>query len=356
MNTELADLGLTAFFTQQLTAEEFESGHLARVTEVQRSHVVASDGRSEKSIELGSRWFQLPASERPTVGDWVLLDQGQEKVIRLLERKSIFKRVAAGTKTDIQLIAANIDTLFIATSCNEEFNESRLERYLALAIEAQVDPVVVLTKSDLCDDPDSFRARVQSVDLRIPVEVVNSLDPISLQGLADWITPGATVALVGSSGVGKSTIVNSLSGDYRTETGAIREDDAKGRHTTSYRALHKLPNGGLLLDVPGMRELKVADLASSLSEVFGDVEFLAAQCRFSDCNHGNEPGCALRSALENGTLAPRRLENYRKLERENRHNSMTLTEQRQQGREFSKTIKKHLQLKRDLGGRQGHDN
>ena len=345
MNTELIDLGLTPFFTQQLSAEEIEHALLARVTEVQRSDIIVSDGIGEWRIIPGGAWYQLPAAQRPTVGDWVLLDDSHEKILRMLERKSIFQRVAAGTRVDVQLVAANIDTLFIVTSCNDEFEESRLERYLALAAEAGVDPVVILTKADLSADAEAYVERVRTVSIDLPVEIVNALDPDTLSGAMVWVNKGSTVALVGSSGVGKSTLVNSLAGSKLVETGTIREQDAKGRHTTSYRSLHRLPGGGLLLDVPGMRELKVAELDTALAEVFSDIETFAKQCRFRDCDHNDEPGCAVRGAVDSGKIDERRLGNYKKLVLEESRNTASIAEQRHRDRQFGKTIKAHLELK-----------
>lgn len=346
MNTELIDLGLTPFFTQQLSAEEIEHCFLARVTEIQRSHIIVSDGVDECRITPGGAWYQLPAAQRPTVGDWLLLDEPHVKILRLLERKSIFQRVAAGTRVEVQLIAANIDTLFIVTSCNDEFEESRLERYLALAVEAGVDPVVILTKADLSGEAESYVDRVRTVSIDLPVEIVNALDPDTLSGAMAWVKKGSTVALVGSSGVGKSTLVNSLAGSKLVETGAIREQDAKGRHTTSYRSLHRLSGGGLLLDVPGMRELKVAELDTALAEVFADIATLAKQCRFRDCDHDDEPGCAVREAISAGQIDERRLGNYKKLVLEESRNTASIAEQRHRDRQFGKTIKAHLELKR----------
>ncbi|NOX70593.1 MAG: ribosome small subunit-dependent GTPase A [Gammaproteobacteria bacterium] len=346
LNAELTDLGLTPFFTQQLSGDELEQYSLARVTEVQRSHIIVSDGIHERSITLGSTWYQQSASRRPTVGDWVLLNHANEKIQRLLKRKSVFRRVAAGTRIEVQLIAANIDTLFIVTSCNEEFEESRLERYLALAAETNVDPVIILTKADLADEAESYRERVRAIGADLPVEIVNALDVDSLSGTKAWVRRGSTVALVGSSGVGKSTLVNSLAGRKRMDTGSIREQDAKGRHTTSYRSLHRLPGGGLLLDVPGMRELKVAELDTALAEVFSDIDSLAEQCRFRDCDHNDEPGCAVRAAVASGDIDARRLRNYRKLVLEESRNTASIAEQRQRDRQFGKSIKAHLDLKR----------
>lgn len=346
MNPNLARLGFSPFFSQQLDADESKTGVLARVVQVQRSGLVLSDGEEEFALELGGNWFRKSAEARPTVGDWLVLDETHKKIQRLLARKSVFKRVAAGTTVEIQLIAANIDTLFIVLSCNEDFKESRLERYLALALEAGVDPVVILTKADLVDDYDSYRDRVAAVRADLPLEVVNALDVESLRGATAWVSPGATVALVGSSGVGKSTIVNSLAGKSLMDTAGIREKDSKGRHTTSFRSLHRLDNGGLLLDVPGMRELKVAELGDALEDVFNDIGALSSECRFSDCAHGDEPGCAVRAAIEAGQLDERRLVNYHKLQREDARHNTTIAEKRKKDRAFGRIVREAVNLKR----------
>ena len=346
MNAELTKLGLTPFFTNQLTLEELEGCTLARITEVQRSGVIANNGSTEHSITLGGSWYRQSAEARPTVGDWVVLSANCDTILRVLDRMSLFKRIAAGDKVDVQLIAANIDTLFIVTSCNEEFNESRLERYLSLAIEAGVEPVVVLSKTDLTDNSDSFVDRVRSVSATVPIESVNALDQRTLSGLQAWITSQTTVALVGSSGVGKSSIVNSLAGHSLMDTGPIREQDSKGKHTTTYRALHSLIDGGMLLDVPGMRELKVVDIDTALSDLFEDIGLLAKDCKFRDCQHYEEQDCAVLQAIESGKLDKRRLQNYRKLRAEDARLSASLAEQRSQDRQFAKSIKSVLQEKR----------
>ncbi len=345
MIKDLLALGLSPFFTGQLGSDEIESDRIARISEVQRNGVTVTNGEINTDIVLGSTWFQLPAEQRPTIGDWVIVDQHRCRIERLLDRKSLFKRVASGGKASVQLIAANIDTLFIVSSCNSDFNESRLERYLALAAEAGVDPVIVLTKADTTDDPDSYLDRAAAINKSLPVELVNALDASSLEGVKAWISHGSTVALVGSSGVGKSTLLNGLAGRELADTGAIREDDGKGRHTTTYRSLHLMADGGVLLDVPGMRELKVANLDQSLSEVFDDIDGLATLCKFGDCGHGDEPGCAVRLAIEDGRLSPRRLRNFQKLLREDLRNTSTLAEQRHQDRQMAKHIRQHTQRK-----------
>jgi ribosome biogenesis GTPase len=346
----LENFGLTPFFANQVAMEDLESQRVGRVTEVHRSLIKVFDGSEELTLPSLANFQTVQVDERPTVGDWVLLDSERSRVQRVLERKSIFQRVAAGEKSDIQLIAANVDILFIATSCNEEFKESRLERYLAVATEAGVMPVVVLTKIDLCEDPDAFVTRARRVQAGIPVVAINALDAETFDELVKWIEPGTTIAVVGSSGVGKSTILNTLMNARVAATGGIREDDKKGRHTTSHRALYQLPNGGLLIDVPGIRELKVADIEHGLGTVFSEIEALALQCRFPDCAHETEPGCAVRQAIDSGELSARRFENYMKLLRENERNNASISELRSKGRDLAKAIKQVTAMKK---GREG---
>ena len=339
MSPSLQDFGFVPFFARQTSIEEIEAGRIGRVTNVQRSVITVTDGRDERRLPITSSWRDITLGNQPTVGDWIVLDEQRSRVERVLDRKSIFRRVAAGGKADIQLIAANIDVLFVVTSCNEEFKESRLERYLALAVEAGVMPVVVLTKTDLSDDPGFYAARARGVQSGVHVEQINALDRSTFDGVLAWIDSGSTIALVGSSGVGKSTILNTLASRDIAATSAIREDDKKGRHTTTHRALHRLPGGGLLIDVPGMRELKVAELDSALPKVFDDIEALAAKCRFADCRHAAEPACAVRAAVENGEISARRLQNYQRLLRENERLTASLAERRSNERAFAKHVR-----------------
>jgi ribosome biogenesis GTPase len=339
MSASLQSYGLVPFFAQQLSAEESVPGRVARVIEVQRSLLAVFDGSGERSIPLNSAWHDTLPEERPTVGDWVVLDSSLLRIERVLDRKSLFRRIAAGNKIEAQLIAANIDILFVVTSCNEEFKESRLERYLALASEAGVIPVIVLTKIDLTDDLELYVERARSVHAGVAVEAVNALDECALDGVKAWIERGSTIALVGSSGVGKSTLLNSLAGRTLAATKAIREDDKKGRHTTTHRSLFRLANGGLVIDVPGIREVKIAGLDEALADVFDDVEALSAKCRFKDCRHEFEPGCAVLEAVDDGKLDKRRLRNYMKLQRENQRNSASLAEKRSQDKAFAKHVK-----------------
>lgn len=309
----LQELGWNEFFAQQLSAQESREEVPARVFAVQRNSVVVMFEGGSAEAAVGGRWYQLEAEARPTIGDWLLLDAQTKVIRRLLQRRSLLKRVAAGREHEVQLLAANIDTMFLVSSCNEEFNPSRLERYLALAIQAGVQPVVVLTKADQCDAPQTYVDTVRTLQRDLPVELVDARDPSALDGVRKWCRVGQTVALLGSSGVGKSTLVNSLAGIGIQLTGDIREDDAKGRHTTTARSLHVLPDGGLLVDNPGMRELSLTDADLAAGRLFEDIEALAGHCRFRDCRHDAEPGCAVRAALETGALEQRRLDSYRKL-------------------------------------------
>ena len=347
----LRDFGLHSFFLQQLALEELEGNGLARVTAVQRSliSVICADG--ERGVSLAPLLQRSAPEARPTVGDWVMLNTGRDSVNRVLERKSLFKRAAAGKGDAIQPIAANVDTVFIVSSCNEEFNESRLERYLALCRESGAFPVLVLTKADLVDNAREFVGRAATVQGDLAVESVNAKDAAALDGVRRWIDPRATVALLGSSGVGKSTLLNALAGRDVAATQGIRERDKKGRHTTSHRALYRLPGGGLIIDVPGMRELRVADVEEALGEVFDDIEERALRCKFADCEHDSEPGCAVKAALADGSLDARRLASYQKLRRENVRASATIAERRATEKNFARRVEEAKWAKR----RQGSD-
>ncbi|MEE4163827.1 MAG: ribosome small subunit-dependent GTPase A [Woeseiaceae bacterium] len=346
MKTSLTDYGFVPFFARQTSPDELAEGRVGRVIEVQRSLIIVFDGSGDRTIPLTSSWQVTPPEHRPTVGDWVVLDDRLSRVERVLDRKSVFRRIAPGRKTELQLIAANVDILFIVTSCNEEFRESRLERYLALAAEAGVIPVIVLTKADQSDNPDHYAERARSVRPGVPVECVNALDSGTLGGVRACIEPGSTIALVGSSGVGKSTLLNTLAETRLAATSEIREADKKGRHTTTHRALYRLPGGGLLVDVPGIRELGIAEVEAALSSVFDDIEAIASTCRFSDCRHESEPGCAVRHAVESGALDERRVRNYRKLLRENELNTASLAERRARDRATGKYYRQVMASKK----------
>ncbi len=330
----LAGLGWSAFFLSQLDLDEL-SLTPARVSAVHRSRLEALTEAGPVSVEPGDTGSYA-------VGDWLLLDG--PRVVRRLDRRSVLARKAAGTGAERQLIAANVDTLLIVSSCNADFNPGRLERYLALAAEAGCEAVVLLTKADLVEDAADYACKAEKLARGLIAMPVNATDPAVAGMLAPWTKAGRTVALLGSSGVGKTTLTNALTG-RADATQAIREDDARGRHTTTHRALVPIPSGGWLIDTPGMRELRLADVADGIAEVFSDIEEIAENCRFRDCSHASEPGCAVQAAIAEGALDPRCLASWEKLRREDRYNSETLAEAHDRNRKFGKMVKKALALK-----------
>ncbi|MFT4962256.1 MAG: ribosome biogenesis GTPase, partial [Paracoccaceae bacterium] len=278
-----------------------------------------------------------PPNQNVTVGDWLLLDVALPQSSRLLERKSLIKRRAPGTDRQVQLIAANIDTVFIVTSCNPEFSVARLERYIALTLDADITPVIILTKADLCSDVDHYVAAARTISEQVPVVTIDARGNEPNEKLAEWCKQGKTVAVLGSSGVGKSTLANALAGNQLIETKAIREDDAKGRHTTTRRQMHFIPGGCVILDTPGMRELQLTDATSGIGSVFSDLRDLATQCRFRNCQHLSEPGCAVTDAVKNGTIDEARLGRWRKLIDEDVYNTTNQFERKTKEKAQAKT-------------------
>jgi ribosome biogenesis GTPase len=342
----LAAFGWSPFFQRQLAPSDIDTLMPVRVLAVHRNGLDAS------GTAFRGRVATLPPARdddetQVAVGDWLLVDRDSLAPVRLLDRKSLFKRKAAGTGQRIQVIAANVDTLLVVTSCNQDFNVARLERYLALAREAGVVPVIVITKADLADDTGIYRSAAERLMAGLPVECLDARDPEAVAVLSAWCAPGQTVALVGSSGVGKSTLVNTLTGGTTQATAGIREDDARGRHTTTGRSMHPLAAGGWLLDTSGMRELQLADAAAGVDSVFADIAALASRCRFSDCAHDSEPGCAVQAALADGSIDPARLVRYRKLAREEARNSEALHERHARARAFGKMTRGIMKAKRE---------
>jgi ribosome biogenesis GTPase len=320
----LAQLGWSSFFSKQVCREESRNCRPVRVMSVHRGTVTVSGEGTEESIS-SSLPGHRGAEDRPTVGDWLLVDRNTPRLVRILDRRSLFKRPAPGDERRVQLIAANVDTLFIVTSCDQDFNVARLERYLVLTNELGVRPVVVLTKADLSPAPGSMVDAARALQSQLRVELVDGRDRTSAACLAGYCGFGETVALVGSSGVGKSTLVNTLKGSDSIATQAVREDDGKGRHTTTVREMHRIAGGaeggGWLVDTPGIRELQMSDVASGVTEVFDDLTAVTLECRFANCTHGGEPGCAVHTAMAEGNLDPARFERWRKLAQENAENS-----------------------------------
>lgn len=261
------------------------------------------------------------SQDYPAVGDWVILNilPGEERAIihEFLPRKSKLSRKAAQNETREQIIAANLDTALIVSSLNRDFNPRRLERYLTLVWES--GPVIILSKADLCNDLPEKLAQAEAVAFGVPVHVISVYSRTGIDGLSAYFTAAKTVVILGSSGVGKSSLINCLAGKELLKVNSIREDDARGRHTTTHRQLVCLPSGGLIIDTPGMRELALWEADSGMEAIFGDVEELSKLCRFHNCSHGKEPGCAVKEALGTGRLDSKRWENWLKLQKELAH-------------------------------------
>ncbi|WP_233263170.1 ribosome small subunit-dependent GTPase A [Cognatiluteimonas profundi] len=301
----------------------------ARVVEQHRSGYIVAEGPGEGyATQSPPEWQRapsykqgaLPSEGRAAVGDWVLVEgeggihgRRRSQIVALLPRYSAIKRAAAGEHYKQQVIAANIDTVFVVCGLDGDFNPRRIERYLLLVQGSGCTPVVVLTKADTVDDmAAALDALVGSVGEAVAVVPVNARDPASVDALLPWLKPGSTAVLVGSSGAGKSTLTNTLLGTDRMKTAAVRENDARGRHTTTHRALLPLLTGACLIDTPGMRELKPTG-EEDVAENFADIDALADQCKFRDCRHQGEPGCAVRAAIDAGSLAAQRYAHYLKL-------------------------------------------
>ncbi|MGH8184936.1 MAG: ribosome small subunit-dependent GTPase A [Steroidobacteraceae bacterium] len=344
----LDQLGWSPVYSQQLTLEDLAAGFPARVSGVHRSSIVVL---SERAPSLTLPRERGRESSSITVGDWLLVEHEAPRVLRVLERRSLIARMAAGIEQHSQPIAANVDTLFVVTSCNQDFNLSRLERYLALARHAQVEPVIVITKADLCVEAESFVSQARSVAGRAEALALDATSREAASWLGPWLAGGQTVAFVGSSGVGKSTLVNTLLGGEALATGAIREDDDRGRHTTTSRQMLALPGGPWVIDTPGMRELKIGAVESGVSAVFAEVEELVHACRFRDCNHEQAAGCALEAAVAAGQLDARRLSSYLKLQREAKRAGLSLHERRESERRFGRMVRSALKTRYRLKGR-----
>ncbi len=329
----LADLGWNSDFLRQLELDEIGTMTPVRVSVVHRNRIDALGEAGAVTL--------LPPSDGSTgdyaVGDWVLTRGGV--VRRALERRSLLARKAAGTGVARQLIAANLDTILVVSSCNADFNLGRLERYLVLAAQSEIAAVIVLTKADGCTDPESYVNRAKELQPGLSVLALDARQDTARSALEEWCHKGRTVALLGSSGVGKSTLANALTGGNQ-DTGDIREDDAKGRHTTTARHLLAMANGGWLIDTPGVRELQLTDVGDGIDALFEDLSRLAANCRFSDCRHADEPGCAIRAAIAAGEIDEARLQRWEKLKREDRSNTQSIHQAQQRNRAFGKMPRK----------------
>ena len=368
----LEALGLTPFLHRQMLQRLADHAgepplHAGRIVCERRGEydVHTADGTLRATLR-GRLAHELPSDDRPAVGDWVLVEPAEPvgRIHELFERQSVLRRVDVDGSSRAQTLAANVDVCFVVCALapdtagrhvkDRTLNARRVERTLAVARESRIPAVVVVNKADLANDPDGAVIELRHELSGVETLVVSAETGFGIDALVARLPAGTTGVLLGSSGVGKSSLTNRLLERPRLRIASIREDDARGRHTTTERQLERLPNGGLLIDTPGMRELAVFAEADDATSGFADVDELAARCRFGDCRHENEPGCAVRAALAAGTLSPTRLEHARKLERERRHqlartDARLQSEEKKRWRSVARDVRARMKAKRGDG-------
>ncbi len=341
------------------TIQDIEKENLARVITVQKNSYRITDGDMDYFAHLSGKFLNQASSplDLPAVGDWVdvqkLSDEFKAVINRVLTRKSQFIRQAAGTKTEAQIVAANMDTVFIVNSLNHDLNLRRIERYILSTYESGASPVVVLTKKDECtpDEVQDVTVQVEDVAIGVPIVAISNVTREGIDELMEHLAPQQTAALLGSSGVGKSTLVNTLLEQDVQDTKGVRESDSKGRHTTTHREMFRLPNDAQLIDTPGMRELQLWEGESAIEATFQDVEAFEKECKFNDCQHNTEPGCRIQEALNNGELDEDRYQSYLKLQRElayekRKQDQKTMLEEKSKWKKVSKQQKDNYNFRK----------
>ena len=316
---------------------ENRAGIPARVTAVHKERYQIVCAHGEAYARLKTREYYVDGETFPTTGDFVMIDyvpNGDSRILSTLPRRTYFSRRDPDKGRGEQAVAANFDYVFLMQSLNIDFNPKRLERYLTLTWQSGAAPVVVLTKADLAEEYSGYLAEVERVAAGVDIHIVSARTGFGMEGLPKYLVPGKTIVFLGSSGVGKSSLVNALAGEEVMAAGEIRENDSKGRHTTTHRQLLRLKSGVMIIDTPGMRELGMWGVDGGLEEAFADVERYLGKCRFRDCRHDREPGCAIRQAIEAGELDAARWESYQKLkaEAQSAQDKQTLLRQKQQWR------------------------
>ncbi len=357
MNLEV--LGFNKWFEDRIDPERSVNSRIARVIAVDRDSYVVNDAEKDVIAEITGKFiFKAESSlDYPAVGDWVYaqyFDNDSFAVIHdIMPRKSTLKRKTSGKKIAFQLIAANIDTAFIVQSLDFNFNPRRLERYLVMINNADIQPVVLLSKSDLLSaseiEEKTAEIRNLTADNRIPVTAFSNETRLGLEDVNACLLPGKTFCLLGSSGVGKTTLLNNLLAKAEFETRSVRKKDGKGRHTTTRRQLIHLPNGAMIIDTPGMRELGNFDVDTGLAGTFDEISALVGQCRYNDCGHTHPEGCAVLAALDAGTISSERYENYIKMNKESAFYAMSYLEKKQKDKQFGKMVKSVMKHKHRNG-------
>ena len=343
----LESIGYGDWFRSQVDVDKAAAHEVARVVSVHKDSYVVTKGHGEVFAELSGNLFYTASSslELPTTGDWVYADFHDDDSLAIIHgvvpRKTLLKRKTAGKLVDFQLIAANIDVAFIVQSVDYNLNLRRLERYLVMINESDITPVILLSKCDLIfqDKVEEIKGSISSIAPQTTVLAFSNLSGDNIDTIKSYLLRGQTYCLLGSSGVGKTTLLNSLLGSEQFETRAVRQKDSKGRHTTTSRELIQLENGALLIDTPGMRELGSMSVDSGLDETFSEISDLARHCKFGDCSHTSEKGCAILAAVDEGGLVEQRYQNYIKIKKESAFNEMSYFEKRKKDKDFGKFIK-----------------